>query len=142
MGEVMMDFQYVPLKEFVNADDSAETLADVDADVLKMRQARNLYRQMLDVWGEMSGSVESYKKYKKKKLTKEELFNQLSAFHRICCTVYKAPNITDGAKWELKVAEWELYDFMLWNNEFHNTIKSVTSWFDQWCFGINKEMLG
>ena len=123
-------------------DDSAETLADVDADVLKMRQARNLYRQMLDVWGEMSGSVESYKKYEKKKLTKEELFNQLSAFHRICCTVYKASNITDGAKWELKVAEWELYDFMLWNNEFHNTIKSVTSWFDQWCFGINKEMLG
>ena len=137
-----MDFQYVPLKEFLNNDDSAETLADVDAEVLKMRQSRTLYRQMMDVWGEMSGSVESYKKLKKKKLTKEELFDQLRAFHRICCTVYSSSNITDGAKWELKVAEWELYDFMLWNNEFHNTIKSVTYWFDEWCYGINKEMLG
>ncbi len=137
-----MNYKYMPLKEYEEYDDSSEVLAGIDPDIIRMRQSKNIYSIMLDVWGEMSGTVEAYKKLRKKKLSPEDFQNQIEAFHRICCTVYSSPNVTPGAKWELKVAEWEIYDFVLWNNEFHNTIKTVTNWFDQWCFGINREMLG
>ena len=124
----------MPLKQFIEYDDSKTTLSEVDENVLKMRQSRSLYRQMLDVWGEVSGCIDAYKKYKKHKLAYEDMLIQFDSFHRMCCTVYDSPGISDGAKWELRVAEWELYDFTLWKNEFHNTIKSVTGWFDEWCY--------
>ncbi|MBR5376218.1 MAG: hypothetical protein IK139_02955 [Lachnospiraceae bacterium] len=49
------------------------------------------------------------------------------------------PKASEGIKWELKIAEWELYDFVLWDNLFRNTRKSVTLWFDEWCYSTNFE---
>lgn len=112
--------------EFENPFQSSETLL--------YRHVNSYHKQMLDVWGEMSNSLSLYKMVKKKKATMEDLMNQLNSFHRCCYVVYSDEKNSEGLKWELRIAEWELYDFILWNNEFHNTEKTVTTWFDQWCY--------
>ena len=40
-----------------------------------------------------------------------------------------------------KVAEWELFDYCLWDNQFQNDSVSVMKWFDQWCYDINYDLL-
>lgn len=46
-----------------------------------------------------------------------------------------------GQKWELRAAEWELYDFFFWNNYFRNSIDTVSKWFDERRFAINYDLL-
>lgn len=113
-------------KEFINPFQSDEVLIN--------RQKASYREQLLEVWGEMNNSLSAYKRMKKKKTTKESLIRQLESFHRCCYVVYSDEKNSEGLKYELRVAEWELYDFILWNNEFHNTKKTVTLWFDQWCY--------
>jgi len=55
----------------------------------------------------------------------------------MCIDIKYMHKATEGAKWELKFAEWELYDFILWDNELKNSRKSVTLWFDEWCYNTN-----
>ena len=104
---------------------------------------RNFYAQMMDIWGEAdrlrnykleydsNKSEESYKRMEK----------QADLFHHLCNTIYLNPESSYGQKWELKCAEWELYDFVFWDNEWNNTAETVTSWFDQWCYDINYDLL-
>ena len=97
---------------------------------------RTFFSQMNDVWGEANKAVESSSEGRT-----DKLIRQLKVFSDICSIIYMNPNITDGAKFELREAEWELYDFCLWDNELHNTPKSVMRWFDQWLYDINYDLL-
>ncbi len=127
----MMDFSTVELSEFVN---SAPVIPDISQTVLEGRHKNSLHRQLMDVWGEVDSSLALYDKWKKGKATKEDVESQLECVHNCCYTIYSDPKASEGIKWELKVAEWELYDFVLWNNTFKNSRKSVTTWFDEWCY--------
>ena len=97
---------------------------------------RTFFSQMNDVWGEANKAVEISCEGKTEKLTQ-----QLKVFSEICSIIYSSPNISDGAKYELREAEWELYDFCIWNNELQNTSDSVMRWFDQWLYDINYDLL-
>ena len=97
---------------------------------------RTFFSQMSDVWGEANKAVEISGEGRT-----DKLIQQLKVFSEICSIIYVNPNITDGAKYELREAEWELYDFCIWNNELLNTPKSVMKWFDQWLYDINYDLL-
>ena len=75
----------------------------------------------------------------------KEAYNRMEKqgelFHHLCNTIYLNPKSSVGQKWELKCAEWELYDFLFWGNEWNNSAETVTSWFDQWCYDINYDIL-
>ena len=127
----MMDFSKRELNEFVNMD---PVKPQIDEAILAARHSKNLHRQLLDVWGEVDVAMALYDKWKKGKATLDDVKSQLECVHKCCYTVYSDTKANKWAIWELKVAEWELYDFILWDNEFHNTRKSVTLWFDEWCY--------
>jgi len=95
-----------------------------DLDSLKKLMDRNFVLQMMDVWGEADKVIQAYKNNKK-----ENILKQLSNFHDVCNIIYLNENIDEKIKWELKVAEWELYDFCLWENLFQNDATSVMKWF-------------
>ena len=90
--------------------------------------------QMNDVWGEVNRAVKYYKEWKNGDNVKHEyLMHHLDTMvHYICFLVHSNPNIADGIKAELRAAQWELYDFLLWDNERNNDVISVMHWFDQW----------
>ncbi len=134
MGDHMMDFSPVGLRDFINKDIEKPDISD---DILKSRHKNSLHRQLLDIWGEVDASLSLYDKWKKGKASREDVLSQLECVHNCCYTVYSDSKDSDGIKWELKVAEWELYDFILWNNEFMNNRRSITLWFDEWCYNTN-----
>lgn len=92
---------------------------------MKKRSERPIKSLMSDVWGEAEHSVRL-----KDKASVEDMENQLKSFSRICDSVYINPKATKGLIYELMVAEWEIYDFTVWNNEFGNNKKSVMLWFN------------
>ncbi len=136
MGEDMMDFTKISLESFLQKDYEKP---DIDSAIIVARQNHSLHRQLLDVWGEVDSTMQLYDKCKKKKANIEDVQEQLESVHNACYTIYSNPRVTEGAKWELKVAEWELYDFILWDNTWNNTRKTVTGWFDEWCYIANPE---
>ena len=87
---------------------------------------------MSDVWGEASQCVAL-----KSSDNNTALDSHIMTFIRIVDSVLTDDKISDGAKRELKEAEWELLDYCIWDNEWNNTDKSVMSWFDQWVFDYN-----
>ena len=97
---------------------------------------RNLLLQLMDIWGEANKVIQAYIKS-----NTEDVQKQLSNFHDVCSIIYLNNKIDENIKWELKVAEWEMYDFCLWDNRFHNDTTSVMKWFDQWCYDINHDLL-
>lgn len=90
---------------------------------------------MSDVWGEASKCVEL------KTSNHTALNDHIKTFVRIVECVLTDERISDSAKRELKEAEWELLDYCLWDNEWNNTDKSVMSWFDQWIFDYNYDII-
>ena len=130
----MMDFSPVGLRDFINKDIEKPDISD---DILESRHKNSLHRQLLDIWGEVDASLSLYDKWKKGKASREDVLSQLECVHNCCYTVYSDSKDSDGIKWELKIAEWELYDFILWNNEFMNNRRSITLWFDEWCYNTN-----
>ncbi|MBQ9606240.1 MAG: hypothetical protein IJV16_03600 [Lachnospiraceae bacterium] len=134
----MMDFSPVSMEDFINTE---AQIPQIDPVIIKGRQQNSLHRQLLDVWGEVDASLSIYDKWKKGKALKEDLLAQLDCVHNCCYTIYSDEKASDGIKWELKVAEWELYDFTLWDNFLQNNRKSVTLWFDEWCYDTNFEAI-
>lgn len=134
----MINTNPVPLEQFLKND---FTKPNIDDRIIEGRHKNSLHRQLLDVWGEVDGVMSLYDKWKKKKASLEDVISQLECVHNCCYTIYSDPKATDGIKWELKVAEWELYDFILWDNTFKNNRKSVTLWFDEWCYNTNFDSL-
>jgi hypothetical protein len=124
---------YVTLDDFVIQPTEAPKWDAISLDEL---MNRNLLLQMMDIWGEADKAVQAYLSS-----NTEATVKQLSNFHDVCNIIYSNPSIDNDTKWELKVAEWELYDFCLWDNSFHNDSSSVMKWFDQWCYDINHDLL-
>lgn len=133
----MMDFSKIDLEGFLKKEYDPP---EIDAEILKARQNHSLHRQLLDVWGEVDSAMDLYDKCKKNKASIDDVRDQLECVHNSCYTIYSDPKATEGTKWELKVAEWELYDFILWDNSWKNTRKTVTGWFDEWCYIANPEV--
>ncbi len=127
----MMDFKKTELKEFIYKEPYVPEISET---VLKGRHQNSLHRQLMDVWGEVDSSLALYDKWKKGKADIEDVKAQLECVHNCCYTIYSDPKASEGIIWELKIAEWELYDFVLWDNQFKNTRKTVTTWFDEWCY--------
>lgn len=80
------------------------------------------------------------------KKTKEDgdytlFINKMREVHNLCCIVRADPYNSNGAKWELQAAEWELYDFFFWGNYFQKSIDTVSKWFDERRFSINYDLL-
>lgn len=120
-----------------------------DEQTLAFWKSRNFYTQMMDVWGEVDKARNYYLKWKNapddEPEQKEERFFALLKslkFVRECLAVVKENNdFEEKVKKTFRIAEWELYDFFFWDNEFYNTAETVTRWFDQWCFNINLDLL-
>ena len=125
-----MIMEKMSLDEFLKSDDSAQVVSAIDPDVLASRHNTSLYRQLMDIWGEANHSMDIWKDYKKKRKKGRypDLLGQLEAFHKVCCIVYSNPNVNIYAKKTLRIAEWELYDFILWDNELYNKFRSLVIW--------------
>ena len=108
-----------------------------DIDTLNVLMERHFFLQMMDIWGEADNVIRIYLNEN----NKEKIQKQLDNFHNVCNIIYLNNNIDDNVKWELKVAEWELFDFCLWDNFFQNDHITVMKWFDQWCYDINYSLL-
>lgn len=126
---------YIKYDEFINNLSSKIDDLDLDKNTINFWLSRNFYLQMMDIWGE----VNKLKQLKDKNAIKNQL-KRISNYLTIV-RESKINNFKEEVKKTLRIAEWELYDFYLWNNEFHNTIDTVSNWFDQWCFSINYDLL-
>ena len=99
------------------------------------------HRQMIDLWGE-ANKIVGY--LKEDEVDDEALHQKFNTLHELCLTLYHEPDtvISQGLKYELKEAEWELYDFIWGENVFRNRSNTVAKWWDQWMFSSNlKELL-
>jgi hypothetical protein len=103
-----------------------------DLDSLNELMSRDFVFQMMDVWGEANKAIQIHQTN-----NTEAILKQLLNLHDVCNIVYFNDNIHNDVKWELKVAEWEIFDYCLWDNEFQNDSDSVMKWFDQWCYDVN-----
>ena len=117
-----------------------------DEQTMEFWRSRNFYAQMMDVWGEVDKARNMYAAWKEaeneSKAEKLATFFKELKFVRECIDVVKNNNDFDErVKETFRIAEWELYDFFFWDNEFGNTIETVTRWFDQWCFNINCDLI-
>jgi hypothetical protein len=107
-----------------------------DSASLNELMSRHFYLQMMDVWGEADRLV----RYHSTSCI-DTIDNQVKNFHNICSTIHYNENIEEGVKWELKIAQWELLDFCIWDNVFYNDSNSVMKWFDQWQYDINYDLI-
>ena len=119
-----------------------------DEQSLAFWKSRNFYTQMMDVWGEVDKARKYYIKWKEatdatpEKTQRFEALLKSLKFVRECLAIVKENNdFEEKVKKTFRIAEWELYDFFFWDNEFYNTAETVTRWFDQWCFNINYDLL-
>lgn len=121
---------------------------DIDKELLDFWYKRSRQSIMLDIYGGADEIISICKKTPKfkdrinnKNNYKDAILTQLKSFHRVCRIIYNNPNITSGLKWEVKVAEWEMLDYILWNNERNYNINTIMEWFNQWCFDANLELI-
>lgn len=101
----------------------------------KNNEMRSPFSVLMDVWGEANHATEIPIE------DKELLKKQLNTLHSICCSFYENGNFDDSEKEELKIAEWELNDYLLGKNERMYSKDGVMSWFNQWCYQINYNFL-
>lgn len=125
------------LNDFINDFIFKINLDEIDEEKANKWHSRSFYSQMMDVWGEVDKTINAYKENR----SEEDILTHLNLVSKLCSIVYLDPKVLNGAKYELRVAEWELYDFLFWDNEFHNTVDTIMNWFNQWCFDINYELL-
>jgi len=125
-------FDYMRLPDEISTDES---------EMIKTWSTRNFFSQMMDVWGEVDKLPELYEKYKNTE-NFSAFIKQLEMVSKLCRIVRNCPECTIGEKEELKMAEWELYDFYEGDNTFNNTDgRAAAKWFDQWCYDINYDLL-
>lgn len=115
----MNQFEKVSLDTFL-----ANTPSD-GAEIIYTLERWNLFNQMNDVWGEANRAVTGG-------YSGDALVHQMASFSQMCLRIYSNPEISNAIKSELRHAEWELYDFCLWNNELKNDAATVMQWFDRW----------
>jgi len=93
---------------------------------------------MSDVWGEANRIIKYHIQWKQEQTSAshDKLISQINLFHDLCSMIYANATIIDDGKFELKIAQWELYDYVLWENSLNNNDKNVMRWYDQWVFSI------
>ncbi|MDR0221124.1 MAG: hypothetical protein LBI54_06960 [Lachnospiraceae bacterium] len=96
---------------------------------LHIWEKRPLLAQLMDI------SIEV------EKMINNKATEQLEQIHNICTLIYANANILEGTKYELKVAEWELWDYLCWDNEWNNDDKSIMQWWNQWIYHINYDLI-
>ena len=139
----------ISFDEFTSGDKYDLKEFTFDPQTMEFWRGRNFYVQMMDVWGEVDKARNNYVEWyntplenSEKKHARFEVLIKSLRFVRECLAVVKENNDFDEkVKDTFRIAEWELYDFFFWNNDFGNTAESVTGWFDQWCYSINYDLL-
>lgn len=104
-------------------------------DELGLWAQRSFKQQMQDVYGE------AYRLVKYSQEDSDKLSVQWDVLDEFCAMTYLSPRTTKGEKDTLRLAEWELYDYVFGNNTFGNNSTSVMRWFNQWMFDVNYAVL-
>ena len=118
----------INLSEFIDLDLRSEHNYDWDV--------RPFTSHMSDVWGEANRVINYYIQWIQEQTPAayERLISQTNLFHDVCSMIYANSTIVEDGKFELKIAQWELYDYILWGNSLKNDDKRVMRWFNQWVF--------
>ncbi|MCL1884094.1 MAG: hypothetical protein FWF81_10135 [Defluviitaleaceae bacterium] len=113
--------------------------ADLASDVDYSWDVRPFVSHMSDVWGEANRAIKYFDEWKNNEThdSYEKFMQQINLFHDICANIYANSTVFEEGKFELKLAQWELYDYCLWDNTFKNNSKSVMRWFDEWAYQAN-----
>jgi len=140
IDKVISGINKVELEQFLQMEDE---LSSIDEDMMRAWHLRSFHWQMLDVFSSVDLAKWLWRRWQK---TKEDgdytlFINKMREVHNLCCIVRADPYNSNGAKWELRAAEWELYDFFFWGNYFQNSIDTVSKWFDERRFAINYDLL-
>ncbi len=98
---------------------------------LALWASRSFKEQMQDIYGEAARLIKYHRE------SKEKVAKQWEVFDLFCSMTYLAPTTTKGERETLKLAQWELYDYVFGKNDFRNSSESVMRWFNQWIFDIN-----
>lgn len=122
---------------FVEEIPSAEDFSEKMLETWKIRQKYSTFiSHMSDVWNEAKQCVDL-----KSSNNIDGLNSHIEVFINCINCVFTDDKVSKGAKAELREAEWELLDFCIWNNEWHNTSESVMGWFNQWIFDYNYDLI-
>lgn len=137
----MLDFNNkMSYEDFVSLPTNVD---DVSESICLSWYERNFLSQMMDIWGEADKTMAAYNKWKNDKNDQnyEAIKSHINVLDKYCRVIYSDRSKSEGKKYELKVAEWELLDFIFWDNLFENDEKSVMKWFNQFCYDINYDLL-
>ena len=96
---------------------------------------RSFKQQMQDIYGEAYRLIKFYRE------DKDKLSGQWDVHDTFCAMTCLDPATTHGERETLRIAEWELYDFVFGDNVFRNDEKSVMRWFNQWMYDVNYSAL-
>lgn len=126
----------IVIEQLVKMEDD---LSAIDEDMMQAWHLHSFYWQMMDVWSEVEQAKWLWRKWNRTKTNSDHtlIVNKMREVHNLCCIIRSDSYNSKGAKWELKVAEWELYDFFFWENTFKNNIDTVSKWFDERRYAIN-----
>lgn len=104
-------------------------------DELELWSERSFKQQMQDIYGEAHRLVKYHRE------GSEKLSAQWDVFDMFCSMTLLDPSTTKGERDTLRLAEWELYDYVFGDNTFRNTDETVMRWFNQWIFDVNYSAL-
>lgn len=126
----------IPYNIFINNFPSIENQNEETIKLWESRHKNSSFiDHMNDIWNEAKQCVDL-----KVKNDIKTLYNHIEIFMDIVNCVLTNPKLSNGAKKELREAEWELLDFCIWDNEWENTETSVMKWFNQWVYDYNYEL--
>ena len=95
---------------------------DLASDIDFSWDVRPFVSHMSDVWGEANRVIQYYDAWQNDKTENkhENFLQQINLFHDVCANIYANNTVFEEGKFELKIAQWELYDYCLWDNTFNN----------------------
>ena len=105
------------------------------SDELNAWSERSFKQQMQDIYGEAHRLIRFYRE------DKEKLPGQWDVFDMFCSMTCLDSTTTRGERETLRIAEWELYNFVFGDNVFRNDEQSVMRWFNQWMYDLNYSAL-
>ena len=120
------EIQNISLNDYLKKDFPINNFDDAYIDEWNNR---SFFAQMLDAWGEMNYTLQSFENND----NDDVIVQHLNSLHDICCLFYNNPNNLEGEKESLKIAEWEFNNYVTGKTNDSSCIK----WFNQWNNDIN-----